>query len=1100
MQTARSKDIIKKRKGPYSLMANVISVIWSFLSVFAQKTTALKPGVNVDKQCFGEMSPNTLKADRADAKRGERRRVFRHHGCKAAGAPFASYNIAITRANRFGTMLSGRNMVSGFSSGSSLKNRRYSLFFKVIAVALACLLLNDSISWAYGDSYKLPQRGKREYAAEFDINKFEITPNLGSVKNRYRGTSGKTVIHIQDAHCNYSCQNSIKNIISYLNEEYGVDLALLEGGAGSYDLSMFTSIEDKPLREKVADYFVKEGRVNGAEFFAINNPDKITLKGLEDAKLYIENLKAYRESLAHKDDVEKILNILGYYLSNLKRHIYPEGLKEFEQKRMRYNDNEMELKEYLPYLNSISKGLGLDVAKYKNLRKLTQAVEGEKSIDFNLANIERNRLIDRLTKMLSSAEVETLVEKAVQFKKNDIKQTEFYSYLFKKADSTDVDAEETCPNLTRYRSYIELYESIDEWVLFDEIEGLENAIVEKLCDNDTQKKLYALSQNLQLLKDLFNISLTTNQHKHYYGICDSLKIGNFLSFINIEALKYNIRANISDDVKALDLYREEMEKFYRLAFRRDAAFMGNIALHVKTKDNLIVVTGGFHTENVEKLLKEKGYSYITIMPEIEGEKDNNIYFSRLAGKENNPVEDHIRAILDFTIALASPFTRLGRMVREEIDGTDIDEESIVFGLYMKWVSAIQKNKGIAIKCGDRILGAIDAEKNVKIKEDWDGMPEGKRQGFDIVPATQFTTSRWLPAPERFDKKQAMLRNKDFLLGGIGSIDTLTKKNTGPFTHTLSVSFMDTLSRQGRLGRAVAYALNPLAWLYVIWHEAGHAISDLFRGRINIVRNELGAITGAEYVSNREEGFRHPGFVAMAGPLGVIGASYGVMGLIIPCLGACASPIALITTIMLPALSIALELPNLNPFVDESDMSIVLRAVRTWQGGVRLKIQKVRAGVSPSQDADYPESTPSDEELLSPEFIFELKNALALFERSGLRDFNQLRQLADHFHKIDKRDDWRQAVDNIEQAVSSAEDEVFGDALRRVTTVLKLNELFFKKRGVALFAPSCANYTEGASYFNDLVVGRILSRRNQSLAKDGAGIPVLSVEPVQAVGK
>ena len=93
--------------------------------------------------------------------------------------------------------------------------------------------------------------------------------------------SNNTIVHIQDAHCNYAAQQKIAEIIAHLNREYGAQVINLEGGAKDYDLSIFTNIHDKNIREKVADNFVKEGLVNGAEYFAINNPEKVTLWGIE---------------------------------------------------------------------------------------------------------------------------------------------------------------------------------------------------------------------------------------------------------------------------------------------------------------------------------------------------------------------------------------------------------------------------------------------------------------------------------------------------------------------------------------------------------------------------------------------------------------------------------------------------------------------------------------------------------------------------------------------------------------------------------------------------------------------------------------------------
>ena len=68
--------------------------------------------------------------------------------------------------------------------------------------------------------------------------------SIGEVKDSFQGENGKTIIHIQDAHCNYSAQQYIYEIISHFSNEYNIELLCLEGGSGAYDLSVFTDIED----------------------------------------------------------------------------------------------------------------------------------------------------------------------------------------------------------------------------------------------------------------------------------------------------------------------------------------------------------------------------------------------------------------------------------------------------------------------------------------------------------------------------------------------------------------------------------------------------------------------------------------------------------------------------------------------------------------------------------------------------------------------------------------------------------------------------------------------------------------------------------------
>lgn len=262
---------------------------------------------------------------------------------------------------------------------------------------------------------------------------FILPKYLGEIKESHVAGSGRLVIHIQDAHCNYAAQHQINDIIAYFGKEYGIDMVNLEGGARNYDLSIFTDIRGKTVRQKVADHFVKEGLVSGAEFFAINNPEKATLWGVEDVDLYLKNLNVYRNSLSHKEGVDKHFKQLGHILENLKRHIYPIELQEIDAEYIAHKSGSVEFKEYLVYLYQNAQKKSIDLAEYPNIVSLKNSLEIEKEINFEQANNERNALIDRLRILLSKTEVEKIVLKTVEFKKNLISQDDYYNYLLKKS-------------------------------------------------------------------------------------------------------------------------------------------------------------------------------------------------------------------------------------------------------------------------------------------------------------------------------------------------------------------------------------------------------------------------------------------------------------------------------------------------------------------------------------------------------------------------------------------------------------------------------------------------------------------------------------------
>jgi len=481
------------------------------------------------------------------------------------------------------------------------------------------------------------------------IADIKIPFDLGAIQSSHQGTNGKTIIHIQDAHCNYSCQHSIKGLLEHLNKEHGIDLALLEGGAGDYDLSVLSDIEDVDLREDLADYFARQGRINGAELFAISNPGKITLKGLEDADLYLKNLGAYKDALVDREGAHASIERIEGNLNDLKKSFYSDSMKGFDEKREAYLKKELDLNGYVNYLTGLCDSHKLDIGAYANIARLVETLKDEGKIDFKAANAEREVVIDKITKKVSKLELEALVKKCLEFETGKLDQKTFYKYLFRKAGSIGLKINTDYKELSQYSRYLEKYASFDKVTLFREIDSLEADIAAVLCVSEPERELYALCRGVEIIKELVSAAITRDKYDYYVENKMLLRTADFLSFIN----RYK-KASI--DTLALDSCIKKMELFYQLSFKRDQAFLGNIERLAKDEENLVVVSGGFHLENLKQLFQRKGYSYISVMPEFDPESECR-YFNLLNGE----ISQEERAITEAisTLAVRGMFSDLG---------------------------------------------------------------------------------------------------------------------------------------------------------------------------------------------------------------------------------------------------------------------------------------------------------------------------------------------------------------------------------------------------------------------------------------------------------
>ncbi|MFH1877524.1 MAG: PEP/pyruvate-binding domain-containing protein [Candidatus Omnitrophota bacterium] len=476
-------------------------------------------------------------------------------------------------------------------------------------------------------------------AEVFRVDSFELPEYLGEVRDRWQApdTARGIVIHIQDAHCDYNSQHRIAEIIGFVTSGYGPMPVNLEGGEGEYFLDVFEDIPDMRAREKVADYFVREGLLNGGEFFAVNEPGKAELWGIEDGMLYVGNLEIYRRSLEQKPEADKAIAGLAGILNKLKEKLYTPGMREFSAERNLYRDEKKELKEYFLYLSARAAEYGIGLGDYPDLLSLGKTLEMEKDINFKQADNERRKLIQVFRDGFSRQELSELLRNTALFREGKLSVPGYNRYLFRKAGESRIDAQKEFPELNKYFVYISEYEKARARKCLEEINSLEGRISACLASTEEEKRLYSLDKHLEYMKKLSELGLVKKEYEYFRRNREQFRASVYSDFIGEYGTAAD-RMNIPDDIGMLDGYQDDMLSFYEYSFLRDEAFIRNARIGVSRTpaerlSPALMVTGGFHTENLLALFKKNGISYVSIIPKFEIRKGTvNPYFKILAGE------------------------------------------------------------------------------------------------------------------------------------------------------------------------------------------------------------------------------------------------------------------------------------------------------------------------------------------------------------------------------------------------------------------------------------------------------------------------------------
>lgn len=455
-----------------------------------------------------------------------------------------------------------------------------------------------------------------------------VQEGYGHITEGYKAKNPDSgvIIHIQDIHTNYEAQKNMSKIIEDLIKEKGLKLIMVEGGWGDVSLTYLRSYSDKERRLEVAEEYLKEGKIAGEEYLDITSDYDMDIEGIEEEPLYRKNLEVFFKIEEFREKGTEEITRLKAIVNELKQKIYPKELQELEQKHADYNDEKISLAEFYAYIEKIGREQHIDTTSLENFTKFAKIVKMEENIDFAAVEKQRADLIERLSKILPKETLTPLVTKSLEFRLNKVSPAEYHLYLKQVAADAGIKIKDF-HELSKYIEYIKDHEEINTNALFKEADLLEAGIKDLLAKDEEQKNLSSLARVLDILDNFMTLKLIPDDFAYYKENKDKFLIAGWMLFLNEEIKKHNIKSPLPDNIVILDNNLATLVEFYDLANQRDEVFMKNITSLMQTKAQKIavVITGGFHTPNLTKMLKDQNFSYIIIAPKTSENTDPEQY-------------------------------------------------------------------------------------------------------------------------------------------------------------------------------------------------------------------------------------------------------------------------------------------------------------------------------------------------------------------------------------------------------------------------------------------------------------------------------------------
>ncbi|MDD5672082.1 MAG: hypothetical protein PHN49_10615 [Candidatus Omnitrophica bacterium] len=461
-----------------------------------------------------------------------------------------------------------------------------------------------------------------------DTKRFDIPSHLGTIKEIWNPglrkaqsetpnsaellSESPSVILIQDAHGHYEAQKKIQAILEFLESKQALKGIYLEGGVGKLNPDLLSFFEEKDLNAEVAEKLTRLAEIGGPELFLLEHD--IPVYGVEDPALYVQNVLGFRKVSEQEAFSKAYLDKILLQITSQASKAFNKDLLDFFKLWLRYEKSEADLQVFFTGLiQTATKHLGLDVQNpgtqldWPMLMRFSELGVREARLDRDQAAKERQTLIGWAVQAGLDAQT-------VSFLRRDdrnvegVRRSSQYSDLraewetFFRAAAPKGFRFQDYPRLIALEGYRILESEINAVAFFDEIQTLEGRILSKLAVAPEEKEILKHFRRWLLLGKLFRLQMTRTDFKHLRRI-----------------EKQFSRPSKSQELqKPFDALFRDAIAYYRTALERDKVIVDQLVRQAASprKGSAVLVAGGFHTEGVTALLRDKQIAYAVVTPQI----------------------------------------------------------------------------------------------------------------------------------------------------------------------------------------------------------------------------------------------------------------------------------------------------------------------------------------------------------------------------------------------------------------------------------------------------------------------------------------------------
>lgn len=434
---------------------------------------------------------------------------------------------------------------------------------------------------------------------------------IGMLADYAPSGSGPLVIHIQDLHCNPEAQRNIHALIEQYSSRYPGIPILAEGAPrGPVDLAPLRALPDE-VRAKTFNLMLSKGLMSGGEYAALLD-SRDRLYGLEDSASYEYARRLYRALLyarqsfatEHAQFEEYIRVVASRQLSLRQRRV-----RRFIAERT-HDDS------WYHKLPSMCELAGVSLHRYPMLNQYLHARTLSRTVHIKRVRQQAEAFVNALKTSLSYGEFSALSGALGD-------SEEMWPALERHFNRMHASDREQYPDLSAFLASQKALRTIQPVALNDE----EHAILREMCQTvpatQRQRDAFMLTYLSRLFVDGLNATLTAQGYDSYAREQQRLRY-----LFHVFGLDSRFPGMTGPYVSGL------IEQYYATNVKRDRIFSGTVLQTIADAGGklpaVIVITGGFH-RGLGSLLRERGVSYLSVLPVVTSSTGSAVYERLMAG-------------------------------------------------------------------------------------------------------------------------------------------------------------------------------------------------------------------------------------------------------------------------------------------------------------------------------------------------------------------------------------------------------------------------------------------------------------------------------------